>query len=916
MKKSVVSLVLTLTLVLGLLPAMAPHVHGEWCDQHTYTQGKYVTDSTYHYAMCDVCGHWSGLNYGMHEDSNADCICDVCQDTLHQLFEPVNLGDGTHQGVCSLCGQTVTMAHRFEEKDWDTAIHWSVCRCGAVDPEGESAAHTFDYDCYHTETDKHYPMCDGCGYYQSVGEAHSFAEGSEDCTVCQYTVHAFAWDQENWNETMHQTICGTCGATGWVDHSDGADADALCDGCGFNLACAHTDREFRYDAVSHYDSCTACGQIPTSDSKREHSFENGTYYGTADKHYPDCDSCSYYLADQGADHIDNDGDDHCDICDYDVHTHTYTRNDWYGEGGYHYPWCDHCNYYDQEKGAACADGDGDHSCDVCYDHIDALCVDADGDHTCDVCWFVMADRCVDTDNDHDCDVQTCQRYMMERCSSAMEGDWVCDTCGRNFCNHVFTNGAVPNGDGTHTANCAQCGTVTEACTVWNYDFDESGHTAICRCGYRFTSETHNWHWLARNLSGHLLYCVDCNIQKAAEEAHTTQEGSCAVCGLQVTPCDDVYVGGLGLKNGQYLDNSGNVTATKPAGGYACYRDGVLELNGYNYVGHGYRWLEYDDGEVEGAALYAATELILVLKGENSLQITRPDTAAANYNYGDGIASQRNLTIRGEGSLSVGCEDDGIDAEYGNVRMEGGTLIIHSGDHGMDCNGGITVTGGRLTVTAGDDGLNADGDITVTGGTITMDAEDNGLDSAYGSVSISGGTVDITTRDLVGIDAGKNVSISGGDITIEAGDCGIDSFGLVDISGGNLEIHGTEFAIYADQVGVRITGGNLTLTSKRGAVIETVGDLLQLPAGADPGGKELTIVTPFSAVLGADGIHLTGSPWDLTVVIAAYDQQGMLTDLQVVTDPGNVVTPTVTGGTIKAFFLNGKAAPVHISLPVQ
>ena len=1174
MKKRVLSTLLALTLVLSLLPAAAPHVHAEEpCTEHTYELGKYDTDTWYHYPLCDVCGYGNG--YGLHEDEDSDCICDVCQYILHQMYEPEDLGDGTHRGECYKCGQTVTVAHAFEEIVWNEEKHWPVCQCGAVGPEEECVAHTFengswslddgmhyhrcdgcnyyqpegeahnfttesseepmcskcdyikhDYiwdektwdityhwvkcgvcdtedwkkhsdgededalcdvcgfnmacpheniegryeedghyeictDCeqivlskdphsyeglnYHTDDDKHYLECDRCAYYQPEGEAHSFAEGSEECIICNNIIHDYAWDGKTWDREDHWMECGNCDAGGWEDHADGEDADTLCDVCGFNMACPHDETELTYDADSHYWACTVCGQIPnsldvyphsyegrnfhtdddkhyrvcddcdyyqpegeahsfaegsdvctvcnlqvhnyawdgktwgsgghlmecggcegwqwedhadgedadalcdtcgfnmacqhetiemeydgdrhweacldcgqitSSNSEAPHSFDVGYYHRESDKHYPECDVCNYYAQEQGADHTDTNGDARCDVCEYDIHEHIYEYEYWIQDNEMHYPVCDLCDEEDRTKGEACTDTDNDHFCDVCYGQMDWLCADTDNDHICDVCVRKMTDLCVDANNDHDCDVQACQRYMWELCSAALEGDWVCDICGRNFCDHYFENMPLSNGDGTHTALCVYCGYVTEACFAWHYDAaqtTETTHAAFCSCGYDFPTEEHNYTWSNRSATGHLLVC-GCSHEKW--ETHTTQEGICAVCELQVTSYDDVYVGGVGLKDGQYLDNSGNLSPTRPASGYAYYKDGVLELNGYVYEGHGFLWREYASGEPEGAALHATKNLILVLKGENSLQITRPETIPMLFNYGDGITCLKNLTIRGDGSLSIQVEDDGIQMDSGDVVIEGGTLTIQSGDHGVDIDGSITVTGGSVNMTAGDDGFNADGDITISGSDITIDAEDNALDSADGSVIISGGTMDLTTRDYDGIDADKTVDISGGTITIDAGEFGIHSFGGVDISGGDLEISGAEAAIYAEYEDVRISGGNLSLTSNDGAVIQAPDGQLQLPAGADPTGKDLTIQTPFSAALEADGIHLTGSPWDLTVLIAAYDESGMLIDLQLVENPGDVVTPTVTGGTVKAFFLNGKAVPLCADLPVN
>ena len=79
------------------------------------------------------------------------------------------------------------------------------------------------------------------------------------------------------------------------------------------------------------------------------------------------------------------------------------------------------------------------------------------------------------------------------------------------------------------------------------------------------------------------------------EPHQVRNGVCEICEMQVTDYCDIYVGGVGLENGQYLDNSGAVSTTKPAGGYAYYKDGVLELNDYVHEGGGFPCSEYEEG---------------------------------------------------------------------------------------------------------------------------------------------------------------------------------------------------------------------------------------------------------------------------------------------------------------------------------
>ena len=56
----------------------------------------------------------------------------------------------------------------------------------------------------------------------------------------------------------------------------------------------------------------------------------------------------------------------------------------------------------------------------------------------------------------------------------------------------------------------------------------------------------------------------------------------------------MYVGGLGLGEGEYLGNDKKFSTTAPAGGYAHYANGVLTLNNYEYTGNGDEYVSLYD----------------------------------------------------------------------------------------------------------------------------------------------------------------------------------------------------------------------------------------------------------------------------------------------------------------------------------
>lgn len=140
--------------------------------------------------------------------------------------------------------------------------------------------------------------------------------------------------------------------------------------------------------------------------------------------------------------------------------------------------------------------------------------------------------------------------------------------------------------------------------------------------------------------------------------------------------------------------------------------------------------------------------------------------ALSDNTGGTIFSHDDLTINGDGSLTV-------TASY---------------KHGIDCNDKMVIAGGNITINAPQDGIHANDGVNITNTTLTVNAEDDGINGGE-SVLIAGGTVNISGC-YEGIEA-LTVEISGGDVTIECSDDGINAnggsggFGGMDGMGGNF-----------------------------------------------------------------------------------------------------------------------------------
>ena len=386
-------------------------------------------------------------------------------------------------------------------------------------------------------------------------------------------------------------------------------------------------------------------------------------------------------------HTDFNKDGYCDICPNHHLDHTYENSLWYADQTYHYPVCTVCEEYDETAGVLHSDEDE---------------------------------------------------------------NLFCDTCGQNVCKHAQDYVPTANGDGTHTGFCYTCSnTITEPCDkTYGQDWDETGHWDTCFCGYAFPDSAKKHTFQYKNCeksipAGHWLVCDNCYYE--CYEAHTKTIGTCGTCGNRLGTVYDVYVAGVGLNQGRYLDTTGHVTDTKPEGGYAYYKNGVLELNNFTNGDECGLWLDHADNAYY-AAVFATKDLMLNLVGQNSLTspATGYDEILDTSFYGDGLASVGDLTIQGPGSLTVSAANDGMRTE-GDITISGGTVTVQSGNLGIS-GSSVTVSGGSVTVDA-----------------LTLSA----LSARLGSVTITGDYLELTAGIDAVVTAKKGIAVEG-DVALPKG----------------------------------------------------------------------------------------------------------------------------------------------------
>ena len=171
---------------------------------------------------------------------------------------------------------------------------------------------------------------------------------------------------------------------------------------------------------------------------------------------------------------------------------------------------------------------------------------------------------------------------------------------------------------------------------------------------------------------------------------------------------------------------------------------------------------------------AAKAIIYTAAGTTNTVADEANYTATGDNDPDAaIYSTANLTLAGEGSLSVkGAYEEGIHTTGGLV-IASGTLEVNAANTGIKGKDYVDITGGIVNVTAAQDGIkstNTDdesmGFTRLSAGSVTVSAGDDGL-KAPRTLEISGGTLNIE-KSNEGIEA-QYINILDGDVTVNSAD---------------------------------------------------------------------------------------------------------------------------------------------------
>ena len=201
------------------------------------------------------------------------------------------------------------------------------------------------------------------------------------------------------------------------------------------------------------------------------------------------------------------------------------------------------------------------------------------------------------------------------------------------------------------------------------------------------------------------------------------------------------------------------------------------------------------------------------------------TATGDDDPDAAIYSTANLTLAGEGSLSVeGAYEEGIHTTGGLV-IASGTLEVNAANTGIKGKDYVDITGGIVNVTAAQDGIkstNTDdeslGFTRLSAGSVTVSAGDDGLKAPH-TLEISGGTLNIE-KSNEGIEA-QYINILDGDVTVNSTDDGINA-SLKDSSSDTL----------SDTTSGTATTGQQTQQNQNGQVQQA-----PVGGGGAPGGSQ-------------------------------------------------------------------------------
>ena len=203
---------------------------------------------------------------------------------------------------------------------------------------------------------------------------------------------------------------------------------------------------------------------------------------------------------------------------------------------------------------------------------------------------------------------------------------------------------------------------------------------------------------------------------------------------------------------------------------------------------------------------------LTLNGEGNLTVTTE--------YTHGIVCNDNLVIAG-GTINVTAVEDGINVND-SVCLKDAELNITAGDEGIavtnDSEGKGYYYGesGKVTVKSTGKGIKSDGSMTIKNGAYTINAEDDAMHSAKG-IAVDGGSFVLDSADDA-LHSDTDLTVKGGNFVINSCYEGLEAV-TISIDGGNFDIHPTDDGVNANGEGLKssltINDGHISIVNADG-----------------------------------------------------------------------------------------------------
>ncbi|MBN1878006.1 MAG: carbohydrate-binding domain-containing protein [Anaerolineae bacterium] len=268
-----------------------------------------------------------------------------------------------------------------------------------------------------------------------------------------------------------------------------------------------------------------------------------------------------------------------------------------------------------------------------------------------------------------------------------------------------------------------------------------------------------------------------------------------------------------------------------------------------------------DGELYVFEGPASDEPNAAIFSHDDLTINGEGLLTVNANYNNGIASKDDLKITG-GNITVNAVNDGIKGKD-SLAIKDGTVTVTAGSDALQSynvedaeKGYVAIESGVLSLTAGMDGIQAetsvlieDGDITITAGGGSANSSDRTDWGNWGGRNPTSASND--TPSAKGIKAVVAVTIEAGTINIDASDDTLHSNGSLVINAGDINLASGDDGIHADAT-IAINGGDINITKSyegiESAVVTLNGGNIHLVANDDG-----------INIAGGDGSSMNGRP---------------------------------------------------------